>query len=289
MNKQQIIASLLIVLIIGMLMGIAGTQGGQTINGLPIFLLCVGAAFMINWLAFLPAYLLQTEKFYDLTGSITYVCVTGMAIFLSNDVDMRSLLLASLVMIWTVRLGTFLFRRIQKSGKDDRFDTLKPSFLKFLNAWNLQGLWVIFTAAPALIAITTSTRIAMGIWGIFGLIVWGVGFGIEIIADHQKSQFRRNPENKGKFIQTGLWSRSRHPNYFGEIVLWVGVTLIAVPVLQGWQWVALVSPIFVTILLTRISGVPMLEEKADKKWGGQEAYEAYKAKTPVLIPWLGRR
>ena len=143
-----------------------------------------------------------------------------------------------------------------------------------------------FTAAAALVAITASTRRELDVFAIIGLLVWIFGFAFEVIADTQKSRFNANLENKGKFIQTGLWSRSRHPNYFGEIVLWVGVAIIALPVLQGWQWVAMISPVFVTLLLTRVSGVPQLEKKADKKWGGQEEYETYKKNTPVLIPKL---
>ncbi|MCR9289588.1 DUF1295 domain-containing protein [Saprospiraceae bacterium] len=286
MNKQQIIKSLIIVPIIGILIAFAGSQNGQEINGIPVFAICVCTAFVINWLAFIPAYRMQTEKFYDLTGSFTYISVTILALALSKQVDMLSFILAALVMIWAIRLGTFLFRRIHKAGKDDRFDTIKPDFFRFLNAWTIQALWVTFTAAPALILITTTKRVDIGFIAIIGLIVWVVGFGIEVIADHQKSQFRKNPANKSKFIKTGLWGRSRHPNYFGEIVLWIGVTIIAIPSFQGWQWVGLISPIFVTLLLTRVSGVPMLEAKADKKWGGQADYETYKAETPVLIPKL---
>jgi steroid 5-alpha reductase family enzyme len=123
-------------------------------------------------------------------------------------------------------------------------------------------------------------------FAILGFLVWAFGFAFEVVADSQKSCFNADPANKGKFIQTGLWSRSRHPNYFGEIVLWVGIAIIAIPVLQGWQWIAMISPLFVTLLLTRVSGVPLLEKKADKKWGGQEGYETYKKNTPVLIPRL---
>jgi steroid 5-alpha reductase family enzyme len=121
---------------------------------------------------------------------------------------------------------------------------------------------------------------------VIGFLAWVFGFVIENAADSQKSRFNADPNNKGRFIQTGLWSRSRHPNYFGEIVLWVGVAIIALPVLQGWQWVAIISPIFVILLLTRVSGIPLLEMKADEKWGGREDYEAYKKSTPVLIPRL---
>jgi steroid 5-alpha reductase family enzyme len=275
-----------VLILIGALFAAAGSQGGTAVGGIPLFTLTVGLAFLIQWLVFLPSYWLQTERFFDLTGSITYILIATLAVVFSTGVDARSMLLLALVVIWAVRLGTFLFRRIQKAGKDDRFDEIKPSFLRFLNVWTIQALWVTFTAAAALIAITTTNRRELDLFAIIGTLVWVFGFAFEVAADSQKSRFSANPENKGKFIQSGLWSRSRHPNYFGEIVLWIGVAVIALPVLQGWQWVALISPVFVTLLITRVSGVPLLEKKADKKWGGQEAYEEYKKRTPVLIPRL---
>ena len=275
-----------ILILIGFLVALAGSQGGASIAGVPLFALSVGLAFLIQWLAFIPAYLLQTEIFFDLTGSLTYISVILIAVILSAATDVRSILLAALVVIWAVRLGSFLFGRIKKAGKDDRFDEIKPSFIRFLNVWTIQGLWVTFTMAAALVAITTTTRKELDLFAILGFLIWVVGFAIEVAADSQKSRFSANPDNKGRFIQTGLWSRSRHPNYFGEILLWVGVAIIALPVLQGWQWVALISPVFVTLLLTRVSGIPLLEKKADKKWGGQADYEAYKKRTPVLIPKL---
>ena len=275
-----------ILILVGFLIALAGSQGGVLIFGVPLFALSVGLAFLIQWLAFIPAYLLQTEKFFDLTGSITYISVISIAITFSAGADARSLLLSALVVIWAIRLGSFLFGRIKKAGKDDRFDELKPSFIRFLNVWTIQGLWVTFTMAAALVAITTTTRKELDVFAIVGFLICIFGFAIEVMADSQKSRFSANPENKGKFIQTGLWSRSRHPNYLGEIILWIGIAVIAFPVLQGWQWVALISPVFVTFLLTRVSGVPLLENKADKKWGGQEDYESYKKRTPVLIPGL---
>ena len=273
-----------ILILIGFLFALAGSQGGTSVFGVPLFALSVGLAYLIQWLVFIPSYLLQTEKFFDLTGSITYISVITIALFFSIGADGRSILLWALVVIWAIRLGTFLFRRIKKAGKDDRFDEIKPSFIRFLNVWTIQGLWVTFTMAAALVAITTTNRKELDLFALVGFLVWALGFSIEVMADSQKSRFSANPDNKGKFIQTGLWSRSRHPNYFGEIVLWIGVAVIAIPVLQGWQWIALISPVFVTLLLTRVSGVPLLEKKADKKWGGQEDYESYKKRTPVLIP-----
>jgi steroid 5-alpha reductase family enzyme len=273
-----------IVVLIGAGVALAGSQGSARVAGIPLFALAVGLAFLFQWLAFIPAYILQTEKFYDLTGSITYITVVLVAVLLSPIVDGRSLLLMALVIIWAGRLGTFLFRRIKKSGKDERFDEIKPSFFRFLNAWTLQGLWVTFTASAALAAVTTSVRKELGWFALVGALVWLFGFSIEVVADAQKSRFKADTENKGKFISSGLWAWSRHPNYFGEIMLWIGIAIIALPVLRGWQWVTMISPVFVTILITQISGVPMLEKRADETWGGQEDYEEYKQTTPVLIP-----
>jgi len=273
-----------ILILIGLLVAAAGSQGGSQIAGIPVFALLVGLAFLIQWLVFIPAYWRQTEKFFDLTGSLTYITVSTLALFLSSGVDGRAILMWALVVIWAVRLGTFLFGRIKKAGKDDRFDEIKPSFIRFLNVWTIQGLWVTFTIAAALVAITTTNRKELDIFAILGFLVWVFGFAMEVVADSQKRRFSANPDNKGKFIQTGLWSRSRHPNYFGEIMLWIGIAVITLPVLQGWQWVALISPIFVTLLITRVSGIPLLEKKADQKWGGQADYETYKKRTPVLIP-----
>jgi steroid 5-alpha reductase family enzyme len=273
-----------ILIVIGLLVAVAGSQGGSRVAGIPVFALLVGLTFLFQWVAFIPAYWRQTEKFFDLTGSLTYIAVSTLALFLSTGVDGRAILVWVLVVIWAVRLGTFLFSRIKKAGKDDRFDEIKPSFIRFLNVWTIQGLWVTLTISAALVTITTTNRRELDLFALIGFLVWLFGFTVEVVADHQKSRFNADPKNKGKFIQSGLWSRSRHPNYFGEIVLWIGVLLISLPVLQGWQWVALISPIFVTLLLTRLSGIPLLEKKADRKWGGQADYEAYKKRTPVLIP-----
>jgi steroid 5-alpha reductase family enzyme len=249
-----------------------------------VFAIAVGLAFLIQWLVFIPSYLMQTEHFFDLTGSLTYITVASLAGFLSAPIDIRSLVLLALVVVWAARLGSFLFRRVRKSGKDDRFDEIKPSFVRFLNVWTLQGLWVTLTMAAALAAITSAKSVGLDLFAVIGLCVWLAGFGMEAIADLQKSRFRADSSNRGKFIRAGLWSWSRHPNYFGEITLWTGVAIIAFPVLQGWQLVTLISPVFVFLLLTRVSGIPLLEKKADSKWGGQQDYEDYKAKTSLLVP-----
>ncbi len=262
----------------------AGSRGGFAISGFPLFALVIGMAFLIQWLAFSVAWLLRSERFFDLTGAVTYVSVMLTAALLGPVIDGRSLLLLLLVLIWAGRLGAFLVRRIRRAGRDARFDDIKVSFLRFLNAWTLQALWISFTLAAALAAVTAVKREGLGIFALIGLLVWVFGFSLEVTADAQKSRFRTHPENRDRFISTGLWAWSRHPNYFGEIVLWIGVAVIALPVLRGWQWVTLISPLFVAFLLNRISGVPILEKRADEKWGGQADYEAYKKRTPVLIP-----
>ncbi|MEY2817984.1 MAG: hypothetical protein RL275_1447 [Chloroflexota bacterium] len=282
-TKRSLIG-IIIVLLIAAGLAFAGSQGGVTINGFPLYALCVMLAFVIQWVAFIPAYLNQTESFFDLTGGLTYIIVIVTAVALSGEVDARSYLLLGIIMVWAIRLASFLFMRIRAAGEDRRFREIKPSFPRFLLTWTIQGLWVSFSVAAGLAAITSTVRVGLDAFAVVGFIVWLIGFGIEVTADRQKSAFNSMPANKGKFINTGLWSWSRHPNYFGEIVLWIGVAIIALPVLRGWQWATLISPIFIILLLTRLSGVPLLEKRADEKWGGQPDYEAYKAGTSVLVP-----
>lgn len=260
----------------------AGSRGGVEIAGVPVMIVCAALAFGVQWLAFVPAYRKQTEHFYDLVGSLTYILVTGVALVASRPNDVRSIILGLLVFIWASRLGSFLFRRIRSAGSDPRFDEIKPSASRFLVAWTLQGLWVFLTLCAALSAITTLTSATLGPLDGLGIAVWALGFAIEVVADRQKSEFRA--KNPGHYAHTGLWAWSRHPNYFGEIVLWTGIAIMALPVLSGWRWVTLISPVFVTLLLTRVSGIPMLEARAENRWGDEEEFQRYTSDTPVLIP-----
>jgi len=288
MKKQDhnSLISLPLVIFIALGIAYAGSQASFKIYGIPLFALTVGLAFIIQWLVFIPSYLLQTEKLFDLTGSFTYISVTLLAVIFGPKADCRSLIILLLVVIWAIRLGNFLFRRVRRVGKDGRFDEIKPYFIRYLNTWTLQGLWVSLTLSAALVVITTNYRRQLSWFALIGFLIWVFGFTFEAIADAQKNRFRKNPNNQGKFIKTGLWARSRHPNYFGEIVLWTGIAVIALPVLRGWQWVALISPVFVAFLLTQISGIPILEKRADQKWGDKKDYQIYKKNTPVLIPKL---
>ena len=282
-NNTQSLVAIAIGVAVGAAVSWAGSDGGDAVGNIPVFALCGFLAFAINWLAFIPSTIAQTEHYYDLVGGITYITVTIAAVLLSSDLDLRAGIVAAMVLVWSFRLATFLFRRIAKAGKDSRFDVIKTIPLRFLMAWTIQGLWVLLTAAAALAIITGGNRVPLGIVGYVGIAIWTTGFLIEVVADRQKSAFKADPANTGKFINTGLWSWSRHPNYFGEIVIWIGMAVIALPVLQGWQYATLISPVFVIFLLTKVSGVPMLEKSADERWGGQDDYEDYKRKTPVLI------
>ena len=285
-EKSKTLASIGLVLLLGVAFAWAGSYGGASFAEIPVFTLGVVMAFSIQWIAFIPAMLKRTEKFFDLVGSITYLSVTLLSFALVPEADLRSYLLAAMVCIWAGRLGSFLFTRIHKAGSDQRFDKLKNSFVQFIGAWTLQGLWVTFTMAAALAGITSAKREPIGVLALFGTLIWLTGFLLEAIADHQKSAFKKDPENRDSFIQSGLWSISRHPNYLGEIILWVGVSIVAIPVLQGWQWAMLSSPFFVALLLIRVSGIPLLEKKADEKWGGQSDYESYKKNVALLVPKL---
>ena len=289
-EERQRLVALPLVLALAAGLAWAGSDGaGATVGGVPLFAVCVAVAIGIQWLAFVPAFLAKTERYYDATGSVTYLTVIAIAIGLAPAPGQRAVVLALLVIVWAVRLGTFLFIRIRADGSDSRFDEIKVSAIRFFVAWTLQGLWVSFTAGAALAAITSSSVTPIGVVGWIGLGLWIAGFATEVVADRQKGAFRADPANRGRFIDTGLWAWSRHPNYFGEIVLWLGVAVLAFPELGGWQYATLISPVFVTLLLTKVSGIPLLEEKADERWGGDPEYEAYKAATPVLVPRPPRR
>ena len=272
---------------ISVLVALASAQGSLISGEYPVLFICLFIAFIIQWIVFIPSFYFSTERFYDLTGSITYMIVIVTALyhkseFIGSRSDLRSLLIAGFVIIWALRLGSFLFLRVLKDKEDRRFSEWKKNFHQFLRVWTLQGLWVFLTSVAAVTAITSRKIIEPDLFLYIGSFLWVFGFLFESIADYQKRKFRS--ENKNKFIQSGLWSVSRHPNYFGEIVLWLGIALIAFPTLAGPQYVSLISPVFVYLLLTRVSGVHILEKHADDTWGKKKDYKAYKEKTPVLFP-----
>ena len=280
---------ILIVLVISCGIALAGSQGSIEGNGLPLFLICASVAFILHWIVFVPSFILQTEHYFDLTGSISYISTIIVAYLFHPDMDARGLVVCALVAIWAIRLGSFLFLRVKRDGKDRRFDEIKTRFFRYMFTWTLGGAWVFITMAAGLAVITSANQVALDGFFYAGIALWVLGFGIEIVADRQKANFRRNAQNKEKFITVGLWSLSRHPNYFGEIVLWLGIAVVALPALVGWQYVTLISPIFVAFLLIKVSGVKLLEKSGMERWGEDPAYRNYVASTPSLVPFSGRK
>ena len=273
---------------LSLLIAIAGSNNSTLYDGMPIFMLCASVGFVLHWLGFIPAYLFQTEHYFDLIGSISYVATVALAFALAPSFGTRGMVVAALICVWAVRLGSFLFIRVKKAGQDRRFTQIKTKFFRFLLTWTLGGTWVFITMAAGLAAMTSQSQSPVDGFLVVGATLWVIGFGIEVVADQQKTAFRKDPANAEKFISSGLWSISRHPNYLGEIILWIGIAVIALPVLAGWQWVTLVSPVFVSFLLLKVSGVPMLENNAESRWGNDPEFRQYKAKTPTLIPYFGK-
>lgn len=272
------------VVLIGALVAWAGSWQGETIQGIPLFAAAVACAFLIQWLVYIPSQIFDTESFFDLTGSLTYVGISLTLLLVIPDKSPRAVVLGILVVIWALRLGTFLFLRIKRAGSDSRFDEIKKSPLRFFNVWTIQGLWITMTASAAWIAMTSDQQQPPGVLFYLGVIIWAAGFVIEVAADFQKSRFRSRAENKGRFITSGLWAWSQHPNYFGEIAMWVGIAVAASANLRGWQFIGLLSPIFVIVLLTKVSGIPLLQKQAETKWGDDPEYVAYRERTSLLVP-----
>lgn len=260
--------------------------GSNLIGGWPIFTVLAVLAFVIQWIVFVPAFVQKSEHYFDLTGSATFVTLAILALLLDGSFDLRSVTIAVLVAIWAVRLGSFLSGRVREAGFDRRFTTIKTNFGLFFLTWSIQGFWVVMSFACGLAAMTSINKTPVDVFLLVGLLIWIAGFAIEVTADRQKTAFRADPANAQKFITSGLWARSRHPNYFGEIVLWLGIAVIAFPNLDGGELVALVSPLFIVLQLTKISGVRMLDNRAKRAWGEDPDYIAYRKATPMLIPRL---
>ena len=270
--------------------GISLLTGSRSVElfGVSAVALCAGAALGVQWLCWVPASLKETERFYDLTGGLTYLSVVGFSLWAGSREEApspREWILSGMVVVWAVRLASFLFLRIHRTGKDGRFDDLKTSAVRFLIPWTLQGLWVFLTLVVVIVVnCQAGTPPALGALDCAGIVLWVLGFGIEVTADRQKSAFAADPANKGKWIDEGLWSRSRHPNYFGEIMLWSGIALCGASCFSGGEWAALISPAFVAFLLAKVSGVPLLDERAMSRWVDNPDYLAYRARTNRFLP-----
>ena len=283
MGAKLVITSIIITAVV-FAVAWMGDQTGSELYGLPLMTAMALGIFGVQWIGLIHARLFETEHYFDLVGSLTYITVTVFALQQAAEIELRQQIIAGVVIVWAARLGPFLFRRIQKAGEDRRFRKIKLSTPRFLLTWTLQGTWVFLTAGAALAAIMTSNTAPLGTMFYVGAAMWVLGFAVEVIADSQKSAFKADPANENKFITTGIWARAQHPNYFGEILLWAGVAVMALPSLSGSAMIFLISPVFVAVLLTRISGVPLLRKTAGARWGDDPEYQAYLKNTPLLIP-----
>lgn len=257
----------------------------------PLMAQSLGGAFVLDMaiqlIGWAGAATLQTEKFYDLFGSLAFAS-TAVTTFISSPQQPRQQLITAMVCTWTFRLGAFLVRRVFRDGSDSRFDDVKKQPGMFAVYWFMQGLWVFVTALPCFLinGLSSQSSLNAGDWVCFAL--YAIGIVTETTADLQKQIFKSDPANKGKFIDVGLWSLSRHPNYFGEILVWLGVCGVGLSANAGpgVSIASLCSPLFVTFLLTKVSGVPILEKSADERWGSEQKYVEYKKNTPCLVPKL---
>ena len=246
----------------------------------------VSIILFIHILLFLPSFILKTEKYFDITGTIAYVSIIIYVIFefkrANVTISFQSIVISAMVLIWALRLGIFLFIRIFKFKNDSRFDDAKKSFFKFLRFWMISALWVFLTTINAMTLIINNQNGDLFSSLTIGIFVWVIGFLIEFIADLQKYNFRK--KQKHDFIDTGIWKYSQHPNYFGEITMWIGIAIISLTNLIGVQFFTLISPIFVYLLLTKVSGINLLDASAKIKWGKDQRYIEYINTTPKLIP-----
>jgi steroid 5-alpha reductase family enzyme len=289
MSRQikNIIAITVFIICIG-LINVAGQNIEIEIRGVNAFTFILLIAVLLQVIFFIPSFLLKTEKYYDLVGSLTYITTISLAYFSVENKTMIDSIIYFYVMVWALRLGIYLFRRVRNDGKDVRFEKAKRHFFWFLQYWMGQALWVSLTACAAIIAILSPEEDTLPVLAMVGMALWLSGFAIESISDYQKRVFRKENNPSEAFIHTGLWSRSRHPNYFGEITLWTGIAVIAFNTLTGIEYITLISPVFVYILLTRMSGVNLLERIAEERYGHLEEYQRYKRNTPVLFPKLSK-
>ena len=242
-------------------------------------------SLLIQAIGLTYGYWKQSDHLTDLLYGLTFLALSWWAVGVGGNESFPSLFLLALICLWSIRISVFLFIRIKSMKRDKRFDDFRANFWKLLGFWSLQGVTVWIILLPSLIFWSKSypASIPAGILSGLGAIIFLTGLLIEAIADQQKFTFKKNPDNKGKWIASGLWAYSRHPNYLGEILCWVGAFIYCLPVLNGIEYLSIISPLFITLLLTKVSGIPILEKKADERWGQNPEYQKYKKETPVLI------
>jgi steroid 5-alpha reductase family enzyme len=244
-------------------------------------------SFAIQLVLFVPAFLFKTDKLTDLSYSLSFIILSLIAFF-QNSYSLSKLILLLFICLWGIRLGGYLLVRIHQMKRDKRFDAIRNNVFKFGGFWLLQGITVFLVSINSLIFFNISNP-SFNLVSIIGILIWMVGFSIEVIADKQKNTFKNNTQNKDQWIESGLWRYSRHPNYFGEIFLWIGIyifTLSSLTLIQSL--IGLISPLFIACLIIFVSGLPKLEKMAEARWGEDPNYSDYKIRTSILVPWPNR-
>ena len=254
--------------------------GSATVNFLLDALLIIA---VIQLLFFILAAIRQTDKFTDLAYGLTFVILANY-LLLKQDHSRVHLLIVLIVSIWGIRLASYLFIRINKIKQDARFDNIRTNYLRFGAFWLLQALSIWIISIPLIILLSKPPVLDLLALHWAGLIISAVGIIIESVADWQKYRFKNKLNNKNRWIDSGLWKYSRHPNYFGEILMWWGVFVYCVPNLQNGELFSIISPLYVMFLLLYVTGIPTLEKRYLQRYGNNPAYQAYVARTRLLIP-----
>ncbi len=239
----------------------------------------------INGFFFILAAFLRTDIFTDITYSLSFLVLVIILLATSAGRNTVQLLTFTFVVIWALRLGSYLFNRILHTKVDHRFDDKRDSFVRFGAFWLLQAItvWAVMLPVYGILSLDTVPYLAP-VYLLPGALVFLLGLVIETIADMQKYNFKMKAENKSKFMSTGIWKYSRHPNYFGEMLVWWGIALPGILLFDGVAWLYFLGPVFITVLLLFVSGIPLLEKSADRKWGNDESYIRYKKTTSLLVP-----
>ena len=246
-------------------------------------LLSFAVALAVNGAFFVIAARRRTDTVTDLSYSLTFALLAVVLPFTGATKPVQ-LTASLLVVIWAVRLGAYLLRRILRMKVDHRFDGMRDQPLRFARFWLLQAITVALVMLPVSYLLDQHDPPGLGAWSAAGALIWLVGLLVEAVADAQKAAFRAKDENRGRFVTSGLWRYSRHPNYFGELLVWWGLFVFVVPVLHGAAFAVVIGPIFITLLLLFVSGLPLVERSADEKYGSDEAYREYKRRTSILVP-----
>lgn len=240
---------------------------------------------VLNYAVFLLAFKQQTDHYTDITYAFSFVLVAVYFFITQADYSIAKIFLTAMVVIWGIRLGLYLKIRVKKTGEDKRFVHIRPNFWRFFRFFTIQGFSIWILSLPVIIGLHKNLDVLSWIQ-YFGMALLLFGFLIETIADAQKYKFRNNSEHDGLFMNRGLYKSIRHPNYLGEILFWLGSLLLVAPQLVGAEWIAIISPIWITILLTKISGIPLLEKSSYKRYGHLDSYQKYFKKSSRLLPGI---